>query len=124
LAHLEHHLSQLFFNEKILPELPANWLWSAEAAMEVLKENPDGQPFVTLLENGKMYVEIYQPYKIDKQKPHDQDELYVVIEGSGIFYNNGERRPFKKHDVIFVPAGIEHRFEDFTDDFVTWVFFY
>jgi len=27
-------------------------------------------------------------------------------------------------DVIFAPAGIEHRFENFSDDFVTWVIFY
>ena len=26
--------------------------------------------------------------------------------------------------LIFVPAGIEHRFENFTDDFSTWVIFY
>jgi len=27
-------------------------------------------------------------------------------------------------DLLFVPAGIVHRFEDFTDDFATWVMFY
>lgn len=27
-------------------------------------------------------------------------------------------------DVLFAPAGIEHRFENFSDDFVTWVIFY
>jgi hypothetical protein len=26
--------------------------------------------------------------------------------------------------VLFVPAGHEHRFEDFTPDFATWVIFY
>ena len=31
---------------------------------------------------------------------------------------------FKENDVLFVPAGIEHRFENFTDDFATWVIFY
>jgi hypothetical protein len=26
--------------------------------------------------------------------------------------------------VLFVPASVEHRFEDFTDDLVVWVVFY
>ena len=124
LIHLGHHLNQIFPKENIVPELPDNWIISVEEAMEQLKEHPQGKPFLTLLENGEMYIEIYQPEKVDLQKPHDQDEIYVVINGNGIFYNNGERRPFKTGDVIFVPAGIEHRFEDFTDDFKTWVIFY
>jgi quercetin dioxygenase-like cupin family protein len=32
--------------------------------------------------------------------------------------------PFKEKDVLFVPAGVEHRFDNFTDDFMTWVIFY
>lgn len=27
-------------------------------------------------------------------------------------------------DLLFVPAGVVHRFEEFTDDFATWVMFY
>ena len=124
LIHLEHHLQQIFQERNIAPELPFNWNISVESALEKLAAHPDGQPFITLLENGEMYVEIYQPDKVDLQQPHDQDEIYVVISGTGIFYNNGERRPFKAGDLIFVPAGIEHRFEDFTEDFKTWVIFY
>jgi len=26
--------------------------------------------------------------------------------------------------MLFVPAGVEHRFENFSDDFATWVIFY
>jgi mannose-6-phosphate isomerase-like protein (cupin superfamily) len=38
---------------------------------------------------------------------------------------NGDARfRFGPGDVLFVPAGVEHRFEDFSDDFVTWVVFY
>ena len=71
-----------------------------------------------------MFVEVYQPKKIDLQKPHDQDEIYVVIGGTGQFFNNGQCRTFSPGDLIFVPAGVAHRFEDFTDDFATWVIFY
>jgi len=71
-----------------------------------------------------MSVEIYRPVITDKQTPHTQDELYVIISGSGDFFNAGDRYAFQPGDVLFVPAGAEHRFENFTDDFATWVIFY
>lgn len=80
--------------------------------------------FITLLQHGSMRVEWYQPIKTDKQTPHRQDELYVIASGSGTFYNNGERTLFTTGDVLFVKAGNEHRFENFTTDFAAWVFFY
>jgi len=124
LAHLEHHLGQIFTQKTPPPALPERWHISEAAAVAALAQHPEGKPFVTLLERGNMYVEIYQPKKTDLQTPHSQDEIYVVISGTGIFFNNGERRPFRPGDLIFVPAGIEHRFEDFTEDFKTWVIFY
>jgi mannose-6-phosphate isomerase-like protein (cupin superfamily) len=48
----------------------------------------------------------------------------VVARGSGTFVYGDSRHPFSAGDVLFVPAGKPHRFEDFTDDFGTWVIFY
>ena len=84
----------------------------------------DGALFLKLMEHGSMSVEIYRPVETDRQTPHLQDELYVIISGNGYFLNNGERSAFGPGDVLFVPAGIEHRFENFSDDFTTWVIFY
>ena len=81
-------------------------------------------PFLTLFEHGTLSVEIYKPAKVDLQQPHTRDEIYVVVSGSGEFLNDGQRTTFAPGDFLFVPAGIEHRFENFTDDFSTWVFFY
>ncbi|MFT4663412.1 MAG: mannose-6-phosphate isomerase-like protein (cupin superfamily) [Polaribacter sp.] len=58
------------------------------------------------------------------QEPHKQDEVYVVISGTGTFINGETTSPFGPRDFLFVPAGVEHRFVDFTDDFSTWVIFY
>ena len=124
LEHLEHHLEQIFTKRTEPPTLPDRWQISTPEALEILSKHPDGKPFITLLERGRMYVEVYQPQKTDLQKPHDQDEIYVVIRGTGLFFNDGQRRPFRPGDLIFVPAGVEHRFEDFTEDFATWVVFY
>jgi len=81
-------------------------------------------PFKTLYEHGTLSVEIYKPEKVDLQQPHEQDEVYVIIAGKGEFFNGGERVDFGPGDFLFVPAGVEHRFENFTDDFSTWVIFY
>jgi mannose-6-phosphate isomerase-like protein (cupin superfamily) len=96
---------------------------SVDKALNLL-DKADGQLFVKVMEHGTISVELYRPEKVDLQTPHKQDELYVVINGSGDFLNNGKRTSFKPGDVLFVPAGVEHRFENFTDDFSAWVIFY
>jgi mannose-6-phosphate isomerase-like protein (cupin superfamily) len=73
---------------------------------------------------GNMTLRHYAPRGQDLQKPHDQDELYIVIAGQGSFVRAGERVPFGPGDVLFAAAGEEHRFVDFSDDFETWVVFY
>lgn len=82
------------------------------------------KPFLALFRHGSLEIEVYQPDQIDPQKPHTRDEIYVVISGSGYFVNGNARDPFEPGEVLFVPAGTEHRFEQFTEDFSTWVFFY
>jgi mannose-6-phosphate isomerase-like protein (cupin superfamily) len=80
--------------------------------------------YVELFRHGTLEIKIYKPVGVDDQTPHDQDEVYVVASGSGYFVNGDSREPFETGEVLFVPAGVVHRFEDFTDDFSTWVLFY
>lgn len=77
-----------------------------------------------LFEHGTLEIGFYRPTGSDRQQPHDRDEVYVVASGTGVFVHGGERRPFEPGEALFVAAGVEHRFEDFSDDFATWVFFY
>jgi mannose-6-phosphate isomerase-like protein (cupin superfamily) len=79
---------------------------------------------VQLLSHGTMRLKYYAPQINDLQTPHKQDELYIIASGNGTFFRNGERVHFKQNDVLFAPAGTEHRFENFTNDFATWVVFY
>jgi mannose-6-phosphate isomerase-like protein (cupin superfamily) len=83
-----------------------------------------GRLFKLLFERGSLAVEIYKPEKTDHQQPHNRDEVYIIISGSGRFINGDQEVSFGPHDFLFVPAGQEHRFIDFTDDFSTWVLFY
>lgn len=97
---------------------------TVQEAVAQLPQGDDPLRFATVLRHGSMAVELYAPRGHDPQTPHKQDELYVVISGSGAFVNDGARQPFGPGDVLFVPAGVEHRFENFSDDFQTWVIFY
>ncbi|TDJ31808.1 MAG: cupin domain-containing protein [Gammaproteobacteria bacterium] len=80
--------------------------------------------YAVLLERGTLEIAYYKPELVDQQKPHQQDEVYVVASGSGYFMNGETRVPFEPGEVLFVPAGVVHRFEDFSEDFATWVLFY
>ncbi len=84
----------------------------------------DGERFAAALAHGTMSVELYAPVAHDPQEPHAQDELYVIVVGSGLFELNGVDIRFSVGDVLFVPAGAVHRFKQFSDDFKTWVIFY
>jgi mannose-6-phosphate isomerase-like protein (cupin superfamily) len=46
----------------------------------------------------------------DKQQPHADDEVYVVLDGSGLLNVEGEAIPVVEGQAIFVPAGADHRF--------------
>ncbi len=85
---------------------------------------PEGARSPLLMQHGSMSVRFYAPAGVDRQTPHDQDEIYVVASGSGQFVNGGERTTFGPGDVLFVPAARAHRFEDFSSDFATWVVFF
>lgn len=87
---------------------------------------PEGNPFVVAYGHGTLSVELYlyAPRGVDTQTPHRRDEVYVVVRGSGWFVNGPARHRFGPGDLLFVPAGVEHRFEEFTDDLAAWVVFY
>ena len=48
----------------------------------------------------------------------------IIHTGSGVFLRGDERIPFEPGDALFVAAGVEHRFTEFSDDFGAWVVFY
>ncbi len=83
-----------------------------------------GDIYQRLYEHGTLQIGMYSPQHTDPQQPHTRDEVYVVASGSGWFVNGDQRHAFSTGDVLFVAAGVVHRFEDFTEDFSAWVIFY
>jgi len=85
---------------------------------------PEGEPYAEGFSHGTMSLGFYAPVGSDPQAPHEQDEIYIVHSGSGDFVLDGSRQKFGPGDAFFVPAGREHRFENFSSDFSTWVVFW
>ena len=87
-------------------------------------EHAHGLRSVPLFRHGTLLVKYYAPQGEDQQKPHAQDEVYVVARGTGTFFDGTARRPFAPGDLLFAAAGVAHRFENFSGDFGAWVLFY
>lgn len=85
---------------------------------------PEGVWHTQAFAHGSMSLVLFTPRGRDYQTPHDQDEIYIVVRGTGEFVVEGERFPFSPGDALFVPASKEHHFENFSDDLVTWVVFW
>ena len=83
--------------EKQLP-LPATDKWK------------EGVWDIEAFKNGSMSLIYFAPEGADYQTPHDQDELYFVLEGNGEIEIEDVIHPFKKGSSIFVAAGQKHRF--------------
>jgi mannose-6-phosphate isomerase-like protein (cupin superfamily) len=49
----------------------------------------------------------------DRQQPHDDDEIYIVLEGNGVLDVNGQKVELRDGHALFVPAGVEHRFSGY-----------
>lgn len=60
---------------------------------------------------------------IDPQQPHSEDEVYVVLAGSATIHVGGAERPVQAGSVVFVAAGVEHRFHSIEEELAVVVVF-
>ena len=75
-------------------------LRAAGGGYEIVHESPG-------LELGVYVLVAPEP---DRQQPHEDDEVYLVLEGSGVLEVEGASVPVQEGHSIFVEAGAEHRF--------------
>jgi quercetin dioxygenase-like cupin family protein len=59
----------------------------------------------------------------DPQSPHKEDEMYYVVRGKGRMRAGSEDQAVTEGSVIFVAAGVEHRFYEITEELTVLVFF-
>jgi mannose-6-phosphate isomerase-like protein (cupin superfamily) len=75
-------------------------LAAANGGYEIVHESPG-------LEIGVYVLVAPEP---DRQQPHEDDEVYIVLEGSGRLDVEGEQADLHEGDAVFVPAGADHLF--------------
>jgi mannose-6-phosphate isomerase-like protein (cupin superfamily) len=100
------------------------WHFSLDSTLATIRDTMPDQHFHYPLRHGTMRIGASMPQGVNVQTPHDQDELYIVASGRGDFVKNGARVAFAPGDAIFVEAGAEHHFENFSEDFITWIIFW
>ncbi|NNG05207.1 MAG: cupin domain-containing protein [Inquilinus sp.] len=100
-----------------------DWLQRLADTTKALPAAP-GRPWREVMRHGSMYAGLYAPRGVDDQNPHEKDELYVVVAGRARFRRAEETRDVTIGDMLFVPAGMEHRFEAMSDDFAVWAVFW
>jgi len=83
-----------------------------------------GEHAIGVFQRGTLSVKLSQPVTPNRQTPHEQDEVYVVVRGRGVLVHDGKRDSFEEGDLMFIAAGTEHHVEDFSDDLTVWVIFY
>lgn len=73
-----------------------------------------GRAYREFLRGESMSAGLYvlEAGAMDGQSPHAEDEIYVVVAGQSRFTAGSETRGVAPGDVIFVPAGVPHRFHD------------
>lgn len=80
-----------------------------------------GEAAVTLWEQDSMSVALFAPGDADRQEPHRQDEMYVVLSGCAEVLYEDRLMDIDSGDFLFVPAGVWHKFINATPDFLLWV---
>lgn len=91
MAHLGEHLFDVAAASRRLAEA---------GGYEVVHSSPG-------LEIGVYVLVAPEP---DRQQPHEDDEVYIVLEGSGLLDIEGRQVELREGHAVFVPAGAEHRF--------------
>ena len=96
-------------SERGLSPLPIAHAFDTEAVRERLREH-GGYEIVHASPGLEIGVYVLVAPEPDRQQPHDDDEVYVVLEGAGVLDVEGETVPLREGHAVFVPAGAEHRF--------------
>jgi mannose-6-phosphate isomerase-like protein (cupin superfamily) len=77
-----------------------------------------GRPYLEFLRSETFELGLYElaAGSEDAQKPHDEDEIYVVMSGRGRFVVDGDDLPVGPGTVLFVEKHAVHRFHSIEED--------
>ncbi len=84
-----------------------------------------GRPYLEFLRVPALSAGLYElaAGERDPQGPHREDEIYYVVEGRSRFEAGGKDRPVGPGCVLYVAAGVPHRFHSIEEDLKLLVVF-
>ena len=81
-----------------------------EAARRRLEAGGGGYEVVHASPGLELGVYVLVAPEPDRQQPHEDDEVYVVLDGTGVLMIEGTPVPVRPGQAVSVPAGADHRF--------------
>jgi mannose-6-phosphate isomerase-like protein (cupin superfamily) len=77
-----------------------------------------GRPYLEFLRSETFELGLYElaAGSEDMQKPHDEDEIYVVLSGRGRFVVDGDDVAVRPGSILFVEKHAVHRFHSIDED--------
>ena len=96
-----------------------------ETANLVRERERTASPYVEFFRVPAMSGGIYVLAKAatDRQSPHSEDEVYVVVQGRARIRVGADDRAVGPGTIVFVPARLAHRFHDIEESLTALVFF-
>src|SRR5256714_5241909 len=80
------------------------------AVKDRLREAGGGYEIVHQSAGLELGVYVLVAPEPDRQQAHEDDEVYVVLEGTGVLTVEGKSVELREGHAAFVPAGADHRF--------------
>ena len=78
---------------------------------EMIRYQPDKMAKVDVAASPRLIcgLNCFEPGQVQKVHAHKgADKLYYVVEGSGEFFVDGEKRTLSAGEVLYVPENLEH----------------
>src|SRR4029079_5241204 len=88
-------------------DLPPSHVFGVDAAKRRLQEAGGGYEVGHESPGLELGVYVLVAPEPDRQQPHADDEVYVVLEGTGVLEVEGEQVQLREGHAVFVPAGAE-----------------
>lgn len=100
--------------------------WRVFHVRELLEKNQGSKsPYLEFLRVPELSCGLYRlkAGAKDLQAPHDEDEVYFVIEGRGRVRVGDDERAVERGSLLYVRSSEEHSFFEIEEDMTLLVFF-
>ena len=96
-----------------------------QLAEVLLRRANSGRPYLEFQHSEDLSTGLYvlSAGGVDGQSPHTEDEIYYVIGGRARIQVGEEDQPVEPGSVVFVAAGVPHRFHDISEELQLLVVF-